>query len=49
VQQDNAVVMFPFPIKIDRNTNIVVTNSTAVANVSASGLIFGYTEETVSS
>ncbi len=32
----------PRDLKIDRNTNIVVTNSTNVANILATGVIFGY-------
>lgn len=36
---------FKFPIKIDRNTAITVTNSTAVANITSYGLIFGYIDD----
>jgi hypothetical protein len=32
----------PRDLKIDRGTNIVVTNSTNVANILATGVIFGY-------
>lgn len=33
---------FPTPIKIDRNTSIVVTNNTNTANVRTCATIFGY-------
>lgn len=34
------------PIKIDRGTNIAVTNSSGTANITARGVIHGYTVET---
>jgi hypothetical protein len=35
----------PFPIKIDKNTNITINNSNATANIKASGCIMGYIVE----
>lgn len=40
-----AVVMLPRRIKVDRGTAINVTNGTNVANVTSSGLIFGYYDD----
>lgn len=37
---------FNIPIKLDRNTAITITHSTNVGNVSANGIIMGYTVET---
>lgn len=43
VEGRDTNIVFPFPgIKIDRNTDIVVTNSTNVANVTASANICYY-------
>lgn len=35
-------ISFPFPIKIDKNTAITVTNNTATANIDAVGTIYGF-------
>jgi len=35
-------VVFPNPIKMDRNTVIAVTNETNVANISSNGTIYGF-------
>lgn len=45
-QSGNQSISFPFPIKIDRGTNITVQNNTNVANVATYGTIMGYTVET---
>ena len=37
-----VALAFEYPIKVDRNTAIVVTNAAAVANITASGSITGY-------
>lgn len=36
-------ISFPYPIKIDRGTQITVNNSTNIANVSTTASIIGYT------
>ena len=41
-QSESVAVSFPFPVKIDRGTNIIVTNSTNVANIRSRGNIIGY-------
>jgi len=38
---------YRIPIKLDRNTGVIITNSTNVANISTSASISGYTVETV--
>lgn len=38
-------VTLPHPIKVDRGTNINITNNNNVANVVASATIFGYIDE----
>lgn len=38
-------VVFNPPLKLKRNSNLAIANSTAVANVHARGSIWGYTEE----
>lgn len=45
VQDRGIFLYFHFPIKIDRGNTITVTNSTNVANVAASGTIYGYLDE----
>ena len=45
VQDDQMTLSFPIPIKIDRGTNIRVTNSTNVANCKAIACIHGYLDE----
>lgn len=37
-----ASISFPVPIKVDRGTNILLLNSTAVANIRSHGGITGY-------
>lgn len=44
-QAHTITLGLPIPIRIDRSTNIVVTNTTAVANVIGAATIVGYTEE----
>jgi len=46
VQADSISQSYPISIKVDRGTNITVTNTTNVGNVTASGCIQGYTQET---
>lgn len=45
-QNDSIAMQFEHPIKVDRGTNISIINNTAVANLSVSANIFGYTVET---
>jgi hypothetical protein len=45
-QSGNMSQQFNPPIKLDRNTNITVNNSTAVANCTSVANIYGYTVET---
>ena len=46
--QENSISnSFYYPIKIDRGTNIVVTSTTNVANVGATGNIQGYLSDTL--
>lgn len=42
VQNDSIFLSFPIPILIDRNTNVNLTCSTNVANVTAVGIVYGY-------
>jgi hypothetical protein len=46
--QDNVSLVFPIPIKVDRNTIISVNSTTNVANVISRAQIQGYTVETSS-
>lgn len=46
-QNDSMSISFPRPIKVDRGTNITVTNSTNVANITTVANIYGFTVETV--
>lgn len=41
-QNQSATISFPFPIKCDKGTLIVLQNSTNVGNVSSVGMITGY-------
>lgn len=41
----SIALSFPFPIKIDRNTAINVTNSTNVASIDTTAIIYGYYDE----
>lgn len=41
-QAINVYVPLPKPLKVDRGSVIAVTNSTNVANINASGIIYGY-------
>jgi hypothetical protein len=45
VQSEVMALSFPFPVKVDRGTNITVTNSNATANITASSSITGYVDE----
>lgn len=45
-QTGSIAESYPIPIKIDRGTNITVEHGTAVANITTSGMIKGYTVET---
>lgn len=45
-QISQLVLCFNYPIKIDRGTQIRVTNSTNVGNIRADGCISGFTVET---
>lgn len=45
VQSESTSVTFNPPLKLKRNTTVTVNNSTAVANITAYGSIWGYTEE----
>lgn len=47
VGQGSTSISYPIPVKIDRGVTIAVTSSTNVANVAVSGVITGYTVETV--
>lgn len=42
VEQDTVSISLPYPVKVDRGTNITVTNSTNVGNVFSQGTIYGY-------
>lgn len=42
---DNMALSFDVPIKLDRNTSIVCTASSAVANIRTAATIVGYLEE----
>lgn len=42
----NLNVVLPFPIKIDRNTNVTLNSDTAVANFQISAVIYGYVVDT---
>jgi hypothetical protein len=42
---DSLSFVLPFPLKIDRNTAITITNSQNVANIRTHGVIIGYYEE----
>ncbi len=44
-QNDVIAISFPYPIKVDRNAQIVITNSSNVANIVTRGSIIGYYEE----
>ena len=44
----NVAIAFPFPIKLDRNTNVSLTLSFTVGNDSGVCTLAGYTEETAS-
>jgi len=44
-QSESISVMFPTPVKVERNTAITVTNSSNVANIRASAVIYGYRVE----
>jgi hypothetical protein len=46
-QADSISVQFLEPVRVDKGTNITVTNSTNVANVSANGTIYGYTVDNI--
>lgn len=46
VHNEAMSMTFPVPIKIDKGTNIVITNDTNVANIRSRGTIIGYTVET---
>ena len=45
-QQQSLVFSSPIPIKIDRGSNIMIYNTTNVANISATGIINGFIDET---
>jgi len=45
-QNDSAVINFNPPIKIDRSTAVVIASSTNVANITNTGTIFGYYDDT---
>lgn len=47
VGSKEASMSFTHPIKIDRNTNITVTNTTNTANLTTTGVIYGFTVEVV--
>lgn len=38
-------INFPFPIKVDAGSNITVTNTTNVANITSTGVIVGYHDD----
>lgn len=44
-QADQKILVLPRPIKLQRGSNIAVTNSTNVANITAIGTIYGYYDE----
>jgi len=46
-QNDSLSASFPFPLKIDRNTAITITNTTNVANIAAYASIYGYLVDNV--
>jgi hypothetical protein len=41
-QNQSVFLAFPAPIKLDKGSNITATNTTAVGNVTASAIIYGY-------
>jgi hypothetical protein len=43
--EQSLALSFPFPIKVDRDTNITVTNGAAVAYIKTVGTIIGYLDE----
>jgi hypothetical protein len=45
VDTRQSTLGLPFPIKVDRNTNITINTNSATANITASGGIVGYTVE----
>jgi hypothetical protein len=47
-QSEVISVSFPNPIKVDRNTGILLNNATNVANIRAEATIMGYTVEMTS-
>jgi len=42
IETQNAVLLLPIPMLLERGSNITVTNTTNVANVTASAIITGY-------
>ena len=40
--EHNAYIVFPFPIKVERATNITVTNSTVTPSIDTQGLVYFY-------
>lgn len=44
-QSEAITASFPIPIKVDRGTNITISNTTNVANILEFGTIIGYTLE----
>lgn len=42
-QSETMSISFPFPIKVDRGTSVVLTNSTNVAVIKSTACIIGYT------
>lgn len=41
-QNQSVYIQYPTPIKIDRGTTITLNNSSGVANINASCILFGY-------
>ncbi len=44
-QNENSQISLSHPIKVDRNTNVVVTSTTNTGNFVASGVIYYYVDE----
>jgi len=45
VQNQTVTLSFPTPIRLDRGTNVSVTNSTGVANIKSTGVIGGFLQQ----
>ena len=43
--RQSVAINFNYPIRIDRATNISITNTTAVATIKATGVIYGFLQQ----